>query len=200
VELIRDAATGVHSHGSTLQVSLRHGDKPVQADKVVLAAGAWSGALAKSLGDRIPVEAERGYNTTISQPQVTIARELIFGEHGFVATQLDCGLRIGGGAEFAGLDEPPYYARADAMLTKAARFLPGLNTHQGVKWMGCRPSMPDYRPVIGPSPGHPQVLYAFGHGHLGLTQAAGTAKLIAQLALGRKPDINIDPYSPSRFA
>ncbi|MDJ0955509.1 MAG: FAD-binding oxidoreductase [Arenicellales bacterium] len=199
VDFIHDSVVGIQSRSGKLQVLLEYSDN-IQVDQVVLAAGAWSGPLAKTLGDRIPLEAERGYNTTIPNNSVSINRELIFGEHGFVATQLDCGLRIGGGAEFAGLNEPPNYARASAMLEKARRFLPRLRADGGTEWMGCRPAIPDSRPVIGRATRQRQVLYAFGHGHLGLTQAPATAHLIAQLALEQQPSIDVKPYSPERFA
>ena len=86
------------------------------------------------------------------------------------------------------------------MLAKARRFLPGLETGGGTQWMGFRPSMPDSIPAIGAVAGAPRVLYAFGHGHLGLTQSSGTARLIADLALGRPPALDLAPFSLSRFA
>ena len=199
VDFIRDSVLGIQSRGDTLHVSLQHSDKNIQVDQIVLAAGAWSGRFAKMLGDHIPLEAERGYNTTIPHSNVSINRELIFGEHGFVATQLDCGLRVGGGAEFAGLNEPPNYTRSCAMLEKAQRFLPRLEANDGIEWMGCRSATTDSRPVIGRATQQRHIFYAFGHGHLGLTQAPATAHLIAQLALEQQPSIDIQPYSPQRF-
>jgi D-amino-acid dehydrogenase len=85
------------------------------------------------------------------------------------------------------------------MLTKAARFLPGLRTEGGTRWMGFRPSLPDSLPAIGPLPGRPDVICAFGHGHLGLTQSAGTAELVADLLTGRSPPIDLTPFAPGRF-
>ncbi len=85
------------------------------------------------------------------------------------------------------------------MLRKAAAFLPGLRTEGGTQWMGFRPSLPDSLPVIGASHASPRILYAFGHGHLGLTQSAATGKLIAELAAGRTPSIPLDPFRPDRF-
>lgn len=198
VVFVADSVVQIEPDGEGLRIRLQAGDA-MRAHQAVVAAGAWSRALARGLGDKIPVEAERGYNTTVADPGVDLGPELIFGEHGFVATQLGCGLRIGGGAEFAGLGEPPNFGRAEAMLTKARRFLPGLDARDGRQWMGARPSMPDSRPVIGPSPRHPQVLYAFGHGHVGLTQAPGTARLIAELAMQRATSIDVRPYSAARF-
>jgi len=85
------------------------------------------------------------------------------------------------------------------MLRKSEKVLPGIKTGGGTQWMGFRPSLPDTLPVIGRSPGNPNVLYAFGHGHLGLTQSAATARLVADLALGREPAIDLRPYRPERF-
>ena len=85
------------------------------------------------------------------------------------------------------------------MLEKAKRFLPGLNTEGGREWMGFRPSLPDSLPVIGRSKTAANVFYAFGHGHHGLTQAAGTARLIRDLVSGQAPALDLSPFSPQRF-
>ena len=169
-------------------------------ERILVAAGAWSARLVHSAGERALLEAERGYNTTLPRPGIEVGRELIFAEHHFVATPLAVGLRIGGAAEFAGLAAPPNYARAAALLTLARRYLPGLDPAGGTVWMGQRPSTPDSLPVIGLSPRRPDLAYAFGHGHLGLTQAAGTARLIAELIAGRAPAIDPAPFAITRFA
>ncbi|MDR7269779.1 D-amino-acid dehydrogenase [Pelomonas saccharophila] len=167
------------------------------AQRVLLCAGPWSHRLAASLGERFPLEAERGYNTTLPPGAFPLQRQLTFPGHGFVVTPIAGGVRVGGAVEFAGLEAAPNYARADAMLARARRFLPGLRTEGGTQWMGCRPSLPDSLPVIGPSPADDRLFYAFGHGHLGLTQAAATARLAADwvLAQGRPPAA----FAPSRF-
>jgi len=169
------------------------------AGRVVLAAGAFSHRLARTAGVRIPLETERGYNTTLPPDAFDLRVHVTFEGHGFVVSKLTSGLRVGGAVELGGLDLPPNYARADAMLTKAARFLPGLRTEGGRQWMGFRPSLPDSLPAIGPLPGRPDVICAFGHGHLGLTQSAGTAELVADLLTGQAPGINLQPFSPARF-
>jgi D-amino-acid dehydrogenase len=204
VEFVRDSVSAICASDSGVKLEFSGSSESMSVDKAVVAAGAWSGVLAQRLGDKIPVEAERGYNTTITAPNIEINRELIFGEHGFVATRLDSGLRIGGGAEFAGLDEPPNYERATTMLRKAMNFLPGLqldpdSRNHANRWMGCRPAMPDSCPVIGPSGNSEDILYAFGHGHVGLTQAPATGRLIAEMAMGRQPGIDAAPFSPNRF-
>ena len=173
--------------------------KTLSADCAVVAAGAWSGALARSLGDRSSLESERGYNTTLPSPGVTLAREVIFAERRFVATPLSIGLRIGGAAEFGGLDAKANYKRSEALVKLASHYLPGLSSKGGIAWAGHRPTTPDSLAVIGPSPRHGNVFYAFGHGHLGLTQAATTGRLIADLVDGRPPPIDLAPYSISRF-
>ena len=165
----------------------------------MIAAGAWSHRLARHFGDRIPLETERGYNTTLPAGAFDLKRQLVFSRHGFVVTPLEDGIRVGGAVEFAGLERPANYARSKAMLEKATRFMPGLKTEGGREWMGYRPSLPDTLPVIGPSPRAPNVFYAFGHGHLGLTQSAATGRLIADLVAGVSPAIDLAPYRPDRF-
>ncbi|PSH66904.1 NAD(P)/FAD-dependent oxidoreductase [Phyllobacterium sophorae] len=171
----------------------------IEAAKLIIAAGAWSHRLAKDLGDAIPLETERGYNTTLPVGAFDLKRQLIFSGHGFVVTPLETGVRIGGAVELGGLALPPNYRRSEAMLTKARKFMPGLETGCGRQWMGYRPSLPDSLPVIGYARKSKNVLYAFGHGHLGLTQSAATGRLISDIIGGRDPAIPIDPFHPQRF-
>ncbi|MCZ0963708.1 NAD(P)/FAD-dependent oxidoreductase [Paracoccus benzoatiresistens] len=170
-----------------------------QGDHAVLAAGAHSKGLARSLGDRIPLETERGYNTTLPPDAFDLRLQIIFGGHGFVVSSLSTGIRVGGAVELGGLNLPPNFRRAEAMLDKAKTFLPGLNTQGGKQWMGFRPSLPDTLPAIGPSRASNRIIYAFGHGHLGLTQSAGTARLVADLVTGAPSVIDPQYFSPQRF-
>jgi D-amino-acid dehydrogenase len=113
------------------------------ADRIVICAGAWSTRLINPVTRlRIPLDTERGYNTTLPKGAFDLKRQLIFGNHGFVMTPLSTGVRVGGAVELGGLDLPPNYARSKSMLEKAATFLPGLKTTGGVEWMGFRPSCP----------------------------------------------------------
>lgn len=171
----------------------------LRARQVVVAGGAWSKRLTAPLGDDIPLETERGYNTTLPGYSFDLKRQLVFAGHGFVATPLASGIRIGGAVELGGLKLPPNFKRADAMLKKAAMFMPGLVTTGGRQWMGFRPSLPDSLPAIGFSRRSRNIVYAFGHGHLGLTQSAGTGKLVANLLAGASQPIDISPFSPQRF-
>ena len=170
-----------------------------RADHVVVAAGAFSHRLARTLGENIPLETERGYNTTLPEDAFDLRMQVTFGGHGFVITRLSTGIRVGGAVELGGLDLPPNFKRSEAMLKKAQAFLPGLRPEGGVQWMGFRPSLPDSLPAIGPARATRRVTYAFGHGHLGLTQSAGTARLVADLIIGAPPALDLTPFSPQRF-
>ncbi|PWJ84981.1 glycine/D-amino acid oxidase-like deaminating enzyme [Pseudaminobacter salicylatoxidans] len=170
-----------------------------RAGKIIIAAGAWSHLLARCFGDRIPLETERGYNTTLPVGAFDVKRQLIFPGHGFVITPLSTGLRVGGAVELGGLRRSPNFARSRAMLEKARQFLPGLDAAGGREWMGYRPSLPDSLPVIGRAKGRRNVFYAFGHGHLGLTQSAATGALVRDLLLGQVPAIDLSPFSAQRF-
>jgi D-amino-acid dehydrogenase len=184
--------------GAQVTLRLDSGETPCFAGAVI-ATGAWSGVLAKRLGEPVQLESERGYNTTFANPGVALSREVIFAERKFVATPLTAGLRIGGAAEFGGLDAAPNYRRSDVLVRLAAMYLPALKAEGGARWAGHRPATPDSLPVIGPSTRHPGVFYAFGHGHLGLTQAATTGRLVSDL-IGRRPSpIDLTPYSIARF-
>lgn len=194
----RAEVTGADIGGNGVALRLANGET-LAAGRLVIAAGAWSRRLASSFGDHIPLETERGYNTTLPADAFDVRRQLIFSGHGFVITPLSTGIRVGGAVELGGLKRPPNYARSKAMLEKARRFLPGLGTEGGREWMGYRPSLPDSLPVIGRARNAPETVYAFGHGHLGLTQAAATGRLIRDLVLGETPAIDLSPFSPQRF-
>lgn len=168
-------------------------------DHYVIAAGVWSKFLCAKLGDPVPLISERGYNTTLPNPKLVVRRQLVFAEDKFVITPMEMGLRIGGAVELASPTATPNYARAKALLRLGKRYLPGLNDQDGSEWMGNRPSLPDSLPVIGRTSSFSNVYYAFGHGHLGLTQAATTGRLIAMLVAGEHPDIDLSPFRIDRF-
>lgn len=186
--------------GDTAVNVVMNGGQFVSADRAVVACGAWSGILAQQIGDKVLLESERGYNTTIANPGVKLGREVIFAERQFVATPITGGLRIGGAAEFGGLNAAPNYKRSQALTKLASMYLPGLQTEGGVHWSGHRPATPDSLPVISESARNNRVVYAFGHGHLGLTQAATTGRLVSDLLLKKPALIDLTPYSISRFA
>ncbi len=192
----RDAVSALHPLDDGVEVIA---GTTRRAGHAVVAAGAFSHRIARTLGERIPLETERGYNTTLAADAFPLRTQITFGGHGFVVTRLSTGIRVGGAVELGGLALPPNFARSRAMLTNAKAFLPGLKTEGGVEWMGFRPSMPDSLPVIGRARATPRIVYAFGHGHLGLTQSAGTARLVAELIADKAPAIDLSPFSPRRF-
>jgi D-amino-acid dehydrogenase len=121
-----------------------------------------------------------------------------FADHGFVATPLVDGLRVGGAVELAKPTTPPNFARAQAMRTKMRRYIPSL-PEGGQEWMGRRPSTPDSLPVISRHPKDSRIVFAFGHGHLGLTLSAGTARHVATLVAQDAINPALAPFSISRF-
>ena len=201
-EVVRAAALGFRLDGGRL-TAIRSDAGDLPADKAVVAAGAWSKPLAATLGDRVPLETERGYHLMIKDPEIMPSIPTADGDGKFVATPMDTGLRFAGTVELAGLKAPPDWRRARILLEQGRRMLPGLAAHHAEErlslWMGHRPSLPDSLPVIGASRATPDVVYAFGHGHVGMTSAPMTGRLVADLVAGRKPAIDIAPFSPQRF-
>lgn len=171
----------------------------LNVDALVIAAGAFSKPFTKTAGKSVPLDTERGYHLWLPDPGVEMRRPIVVGDHRFGIAPMTGGIRLVGTAEFAGLDLPPYWKRADILGELAAPFVPGLNLEGAERWMGYRPSLPDSLPVIGRAPGRKDVYLAFGHGHLGLTMGAVTGRLIAELAAGRTPDIDLAPFRAERF-
>lgn len=171
----------------------------ISCSAVVIAAGAWSKALAAMLGSKLPLDTERGYHLTLPHAGVSPRIPVYSTERGFVCTPLENGLRIAGTVELGGLDAPPNWRRAERLYENASRWFPGLDRREESRWMGFRPSMPDSVPVIGPAPHHKNAFFVFGHGHCGLSLAARTGELMAALFAGRDPGIDMAPYAADRF-
>jgi len=171
---------------------------PLAFHALVIAAGSWSRKLMRGLGDDAPLDTERGYHVMMEN-SIDLRLPLLFADHKFSVTPMADGIRLGGTVEFAGLEAPPNPKRWDIMAQRSRAVLPGLKPEMRSTWMGFRPSMPDSLPVIGPSPRHPNVYYAFGHGHLGLTLAAVTGRMIADMVANRAPLVEPTPYRITRF-
>jgi D-amino-acid dehydrogenase len=190
----------VEPDDDAIRIQTDRAAEPILADRAVISAGIWSRPLAKMLGDGIPLDTERGYNATYPKGSFGLNRPIMFEGEGFVTTPLDTGDRVGGAVEFAGVDAKPNHARTSAMIARLKRFLPDFDADQDARrWMGFRPSIPDSLPVIGPSGRDRRIVYAFGHGHHGLTQAAVTSRLVADLIDGMTSEIDLKPYSAQRF-
>lgn len=181
------------------EVAVQLDNGALNARRVIVAAGAWSKSLAAQLGCRVPLDTERGYHLMLPQPSVELERPLVSFERSFVMTPMEEGLRLAGTVELAGLKAPPNYRRADILYRHAEAILPGLRRDDAQRWMGFRPSLPDSLPVIGRAPNRKNIYFAFGHQHLGLTQAAITAEIIADLVEGRPPEVDIRPLAVDRF-
>jgi len=150
-------------------------------DAVIIAAGIDSISFAKSLGDFLPMTAERGYNLTIPSPNIQIDIPIVFADRGIVATSLRSGLRIGGWAEYANSRRPANQAYFNSIARISQELFPNLSVEGANFWMGSRPSMPDSLPVISKSRKMNRVFYNCGHGHYGLTHAATSARLVCDL-------------------
>ncbi|MBM3571406.1 MAG: FAD-dependent oxidoreductase, partial [Alphaproteobacteria bacterium] len=167
--------------------------------KVVIAAGAYSKPLARALGCKVPLDTERGYHAMLTAPGIDLRMPLMSGDGRFGITPMEHGLRLAGTVEFAGLDAPPQWRRAEILIEQARPMFRALAADKPKFWMGRRPSLPDSLPVIGRSPQHRNAFFAFGRGHLGLTLGAVTGGLIADLVAGRPPAIDLAAYRPDRF-
>lgn len=170
----------------------------LHARRVVIAAGAHSRALALQAGDRVPLDTERGYHVEWDMPAPRLTRPVCPTSRGFYLCPMEGRLRVAGTVELGGLHLPPSPHRIRKLIDGARAIFPDLGEPDR-EWMGFRPSLPDSLPVIGPSRGGPEVVHAFGHGHLGLTMAPITALIVADLLAGRLPDRGIAAYRPDRF-
>jgi D-hydroxyproline dehydrogenase len=170
----------------------------LHARKVILATGAHGRDLARMAGDTVPLDTERGYHVEWDMAEPLLTRPACPTTRGFYLCPMAGRLRVAGTVELGGLTAPPSPHRIARLVEGARAIFPGLPEPDRT-WMGFRPSLPDSLPVIGPSQAGPEVIHAFGHGHIGLTLAPITARLVADLVAGRNPERDITPYRPGRF-
>nr|WP_246484151.1 FAD-dependent oxidoreductase [Marivibrio halodurans] len=183
------------THGT---VTLADGER-LTADRLVLACGAWSKGLAKRLGASIPLDTERGYHLMFETPERGLNRPVVWEDKGFVLCPMAHGLRMTSQVELAGVEAPPDFRRIERLLPLARRMLPSLAGEPTDRWLGYRPSTPDSVPVVGVSPRARAALFAFGHQHYGLSLAARTGEVIADMALDRPTGVDESVLSPSRY-
>jgi D-hydroxyproline dehydrogenase len=170
----------------------------VDANRAVIAAGAWSRPLARQAGDHIPLDTERGYHVEYGMQKLPLSRPVCAAEFGVYLTPMAGRLRAAGTVELGGLHrcaDP----RRNALVDRAARTLLADLPAPTSEWMGFRPSLPDSLPVLGRARYSDRIIYAFGHGHLGLTLAALTAQKVVRLL---REDGHAEPMmscSPQRF-
>jgi glycine/D-amino acid oxidase-like deaminating enzyme len=190
------ALTVGHENGG-VTISLDNGDK-LDANRVVIAAGAFSRQIMGTGAHRLPLDTERGYHVQYTGLQSLLNRPVSWNEAGFYATPMDEGLRIAGTVEIAGYDEAMNPRNLNYLKRKAQQMF-DLPAQPDQEWLGFRPTLPDSLPAIGYSPYSEYVLFAFGHHHLGLTLSGITGKLIAELINDEEPSHNLKPFNPNRF-
>ena len=167
-------------------------------DNIIICAGAWSKELALMVGDKFPLDTERGYHVLFEINKKLINRPIGWSQSGFYIIQIEDGIRAAGTVEIAGLYSKPNQKRLSMIETEARKLLPKLGKVKST-WLGFRPTLPDAMPIIGQSEKNKNVFYAFGHQHIGWTLGAVTGKVIMELVQDRKTNFDISPFSPSRF-
>ncbi len=180
--------TGVRVSGET-----------ISCDAAVIATGAWSAPLARKLGLSVPLESERGYHLDLWEPNFMPRSPVMVASSKFVATPMEGRLRLAGIVEFGGLEAPPSRAPFALLKKNIRAAMPGIAWKEATEWMGHRPSMDDSIPVIGEVAGLKGAFLGFGHDHIGLTGGPKTGRVLSQLISGRRPNMNLAPYSPTRF-
>ena len=168
-------------------------------DKAVIACGAFSKKLTDQVGEKIPLDTERGYHVHFKGHDHLLSRPVIFLNRAFGITPMEQGLRVVGTVEFGGLNNPPTQKRILNLVNNAKYLFPELSKHYD-EWLGFRPSLPDFLPVIGPSKNYKNLFYSFGHHHLGWTLGAISGKIIAEMLAGDNTNLNLKPYSSLRFS
>lgn len=190
----------VQEHGVTLTTD----NGGITARRVLIACGAHSAKLTAALtGKKVPLDTERGYHLMLPQEHERLPFPVTSLERKFIMTPMSEGLRLAGTVEFAGLEKPPSMERAWQLhRLSQGLFRKDLNAEAATPWMGFRPSLPDSLPVIDQVCGG-KVLLAFGHQHLGLTQAAVTAEMVVRMAGADAIPAAVlpsaDPYRLARF-
>ena len=167
-------------------------------EKIVLACGAFSKKFTDQLGEKIPLDTERGYHVHYKKMDHLLTRPVIFLDRGFGMTPMNQGLRAVGTVELGGFDNPISKKRIDYIDKCAKELLPQLGNYDD-EWLGFRPTLPDFLPVIGPSLKNKNIIYAFGHHHLGWTLGAITGKIVSGIVNEEKTNLDLSPYSSSRF-
>jgi D-amino-acid dehydrogenase len=178
---------------------LRTAGETIACDTVILATGVWSKPMADMLGLNVPLESERGYHIELWEPNFMPRGPIMIASGKFVVTPMEGRLRLAGVVELGGLKAPPSRAPFDLLKRQALAAMPGLTWARETEWMGHRPAPSDSIPVIGEVPGIKGAYLGFGHHHVGLTGGPKTGRLLAQMISGRKPNIDVGVYSPSRF-
>ena len=179
-------------------IDLYLGDKKNNFDKIIVCAGAWSNQIANMIGENFPLDTERGYHILFNTNEKLIKRPVAWSESGFYLIQIHDGVRAAGTVEIAGINKKPNLKRIKMIERQSRKVLPQLGEIKST-WMGRRPTLPDSLPIIGTSSKNKNIIYAFGHQHIGWTLGAITGKIVSTISNDKTPNINIEAYSPNRF-
>ena len=196
-KLIQDNITSLKQISEN-QTIIKSEKDEYKFEKAVIASGAFSKNLTDQLNEKIPLDTERGYHVHFKNMEHLISRPVIFLDRGFGMTPMSQGLRAVGTVELGGLKNPPSKKRIDYIINCAKELLPQLEKHED-EWLGFRPTLPDFLPILGPSLKNKNIIYAFGHHHLGWTLGAITGKIISGIVAEEKTNLDLAPYSSSRF-
>ena len=177
---------------------IRSENEEYKFEKSVVASGAFSKKFTDQLGEKIPLDTERGYHVHFKGQEKLISRPVIFLDRGFGMTPMNQGLRAVGTVELGGTANPLSKKRIDYIIKCAKELLPQLGAHED-EWLGFRPTLPDFLPILGPSLKNKNIIYAFGHQHLGWTLGAITGKIVSGIVAGEKTNLDLSPYSSKRF-
>ena len=182
----------------TDETIIRSENEEYKFEKSVVASGAFSKQFTDQLGEKIPLDTERGYHVHFKGKDKLISRPVIFLDRGFGMTPMNQGLRAVGTVELGGTENPLSKKRIDYVIRCAKELLPQLGVHED-EWLGFRPTLPDFLPILGPSLKNKNIIYAFGHQHLGWTLGAITGKIVSGIVAGEKTNLDLSPYSSKRF-
>ena len=181
------------------QTIIKTDDGEYKFEKSVIACGAYSKKLTDQLGEKIPLDTERGYHVHFKGMENLLNRPVIFLDRGFGMTPMNQGLRAVGTVELGGLKNPISKKRIQYIVNCAKELLPQLGDYQD-EWLGFRPTLPDFLPVIGPSKNNQNIIYAFGHQHLGWTLGPITGKIVSGILANEKTNLDLSPYNSLRFS
>jgi D-amino-acid dehydrogenase len=195
----RAEVLGVRRDGRRI-TALETSQGTVRAGEVVLAAGVWSGRLARELELRLPLEGGKGYHVDVEARPGDPGLPIWLHEHRVVITPLGARLRLAGTLELSGTDQTVDPRRVDAIERAAAQAVPSLAARPRLHvWRGLRPCTPDGLPIIGRAPGLENLTVATGHGMWGLQLAPVTAQLVTAVVRGQQPELDLTPLRAERF-
>ena len=191
--------TGIRRDGSTVR-AIETLDGALEVDQLLIAAGAWSGEIARLAEINLPMQAGKGYNITVNEPQLKLNHAIYFSDARIACSPFDGALRVSGTMELSGVNTTFDPRRVDAIRHGADRCLGDWSRGSGeTTWVGMRPLTPDGLPVIGRAPEVENLFLATGHSMLGITLGPSTALTVAEMMTTGKSSIDLSAFDPARF-